>query len=274
MDLNDPVTVLNAATAPQFSICTLVTRPAEYEEMRRSFLERGFTDDIVEYLIVDNSQGNRADAYTAVNAFLQRARAPYIIICHQDVLLIADGIEALRARIREVEAIDSCWAVLGNAGSTPDGKLAIRISDPVATDQHPGNLPARANALDENFLTIRRDANLAVSRDLAGFHHYGYDLCIIADILGWSAWVIDFHLLHKSKGSFDSSFRQSKRALSEKYSRALRPRWVYGVVQSPVYITASPLLRRKAQLVYIYRKSLSRLRARLGLGKSRKTAFN
>lgn len=64
------------------------------------------------------------------------------------------------------------------------------------------------------------------SRDLSGFHLYGADICLVADVLGWSAWVIDFHIEHLSPGRKDASFAEAEVRFREKWSRALRPRWL------------------------------------------------
>ena len=70
---------------------------------------------------------------------------------------------------------------------------------------------------------------MPTSRDLHGFHLYGADLCLIADILGYSAYVVDFHLRHKSVGNKGSTFEVVRAELIEKYRRALR----YRVIGTP-----------------------------------------
>jgi hypothetical protein len=239
--------VLSPTDAPEFSICTLVTRHDEYAAMVENFRTHGFTDDVCEYLRVDNSAGNVLDGYEAVNIFLRRARGRHIVICHQDVLLLDDGADALRARLAELDAQAPDWGVCGNAGMTADGRPAIRITDPHAPDQRAGDpLPRQVVSLDENFLVVRNSANLAVSRDLRGFHHYATDLCIIADILGWSAHVIEFHLFHKSGGRFNDDFFRSREALQNKYKRALRSRWVHTISLTPIFISGIPRADRLA----------------------------
>src|SRR5476651_1268330 len=114
----------------RYSICTLVTRPAEYEEMVASFLRGGFAPELCEYVFIDNSKGNKADAYQAYNIFLNGARGEYIILCHQDVVLLKDGIQKLDGCIRELDKIDSSWAALGNAGGVKWGCVAMHITHP------------------------------------------------------------------------------------------------------------------------------------------------
>jgi hypothetical protein len=211
---------------PRFSICTLVTDHGEYAEMVGSFRAGGFDGADCEYLYLDNSEGNAFDAFKGSNIFLLEAAGDFIILCHQDVLLLEDGRAVLEARMAELDGLDPSWALCGNAGGTAAGELVMRISDPHGADQRWGTFPSRATALDENFIVVRRDANLALSHDLTGFHVYGADLCIIADVLGRSAWVIDFHLRHKSPGRYEPAFFAAVRDTEDKYRRAFRPRRV------------------------------------------------
>lgn len=212
--------------APSFSICTLVTDTTQYTEMANSFVRHGFTPDDCEFLYIDNTFANSADAYEGYNLFLTEAKGRIVILCHQDVEILEDDRNTLESRIAELELLDPDWALCGNAGGTSHGTLAVRISDPHGANMSTGEFPARVFALDENFIVVRRSANLALSHDLQGFHHYGADLCIVADILGFSAWVIDFHLLHKSGGNASGQYADSLPLVSRKWRRALRTRWV------------------------------------------------
>ncbi len=227
----------------RFSICTLVTDLDEYSEMVASFRERGFAGPDCEFLYLDNSASNAFDAFTGYNLFLMRASGDYLILCHQDVLLLDEGRSALEQRLAELDSLDPAWALCGNAGGVAGGKLAVRITDPHGPDQSTGTFPARAAALDENFILARRDANLALSHDLGGFHFYGTDLCIVADMLGRTAYVIDFHLRHKSAGKTDAGFYAARRAAIAKYRRAFRSRWI-GTTCTTFLVSGLPLLGR------------------------------
>lgn len=213
-----------AASRP-FSICTLVSRPEQYVAMTRSFKAAGFGEDC-EFLCIDNSRGNIADAFVGYNAFLREAKGEHIILTHQDVELAFDDRLVLEERLDALTATDCHWAVCGNSGGVTLGQLAIRITDPHGTDIRMGSFPQRVVALDENFMVVRRRANLCLSHDLSGYHFYGADLCAMAEIAGYSCYVIDFHLRHLSGGSIDTSFRVGATAFERKYGRAFRSRWV------------------------------------------------
>ncbi len=215
-----PIDAAQPRDAPRFTIATLVTDHAQYQAMVATFTARGFTPETCEFLYLDNSRAPAWDAYAGIARFMAMARAPHLILCHQDIRLLDDGADTLAARLAELDALDPAWALAGNAGGTAAGDLAIRISDPYGEDQRRGTLPARAASLDENFLVLNRAAPLGLSADLTGFHFYGAELCIQARIAGRSAWVIDFHLRHQSPGTKDASFKAAQARFEAKY-RAL-----------------------------------------------------
>ena len=224
----------------RYSICTLVTQPDLYAEMIESFRRHGFDEPDCEFLYLDNTHGNIFDAYSGNNMFLNVARGQFIILCHQDILLI-DGRANLDAALDNLSRLDSNWAACGNGGGNRLGEVTIRITDPHGADQRIGNFPAEVHSLDENFIIVRRSANLALSRDLEGFHFYGTDICLIADVLGHSCYVIDFHLRHKSAGVMDKRFFSVRKRLIRKYQRAFRSRWSTNTCTT-IFISGLPLL--------------------------------
>jgi hypothetical protein len=238
-----------------FSICTLVTRPDQYARMLASYRAAGFGDDC-EYLCIDNSRGNVYDAFSGYNAFLVEARGRYVVLTHQDVELSFDNRAVLEERLRDLDARDPDWAVCGNAGGVAVGEVALRISDPHGDDQVRGQLPQRVFTLDENFMVARRAANLCLSRDLAGYHMYGPDLCVMADVKGDTCWVIDFHLRHLSGGTLDDSFSTSTDAFERKWARAFRSRWIQTTVVA-IFLSGTRMVRNTAT---------SRIGRALGLG--------
>jgi hypothetical protein len=212
--------------APRYSIGTLVTSAEQYDAMRDSFTARGFDSGTCEFLYLDNRGPNQAGAYRGLNALLHAARGDYVILCHQDVRLLSDDIDTLDLRLTELSERDDDWALAGNAGGLAPGVLAHRISDPHGADRNSGNLPQRVMSLDENFIVVKRSARVGCSVNLEGFHFYGPDLCLNADMAGHSAWVIDFHLLHLSGGTKSLDFFAAEEAFRAKWSHALRPRWM------------------------------------------------
>ena len=251
-----------------YSICTFVTRFEQYRAAVKTFVDHGFSYNDCEYIYIDNSDKNQYDAYRGINKFLTTANGRYIIICHQDVLLVDDGREKLDAVLKELNRIDPSWGVCGNGGGMYPGRLALRLTDPHGDNQFTEPLPQRVSGLDENFLVVRRDANLAVSSDLKGFHLYGTDICIVARLLGYTAYVVDFHLRHLSSGAskYEPGFAELRAALIAKYRRVMRPRTAT-TTTTAVYLggsaAVSPVLN--AVLATGIPKRLGRLPKMLGL---------
>ncbi len=215
-----------AAGVPRYTIATLVNKPDQFAAMRETFSSGGFNAMNSEILYIDNSGPRQTGAYRGLNALINAARGRYVILCHQDVRLISDGIEKLDRCLADLDARDSVWALAGNAGGLAPGILAHRISDPHGADRNSGNLPQKVMSLDENFIVLKRGARIGCSADLEGFHFYGPDLCLNADVAGHTAWVIDFHLLHLSGGNKNDDFYRAEEAFRAKWSHALRPRWM------------------------------------------------
>lgn len=240
-----------AATQPRFSICTMVTDLPMYQQMLASFQQAGFVEPDCEFLWLDNSQRNIADAYTAIRRFLFEAQGQYIILCHQDILLNQDRLPQLEQCIAELDQLDLQWGLLGNAGGVSLGKIVHRISDPHGGNLNSGNFPHRVQALDENFILLKRSTNPGISSDLTGFHMYGLDLCLQAEIRGYHAYVVDFHLTHLGKGTRDASFYQQRDALIDKYQRVFAPTWLQTTC-TPLFVSGSrwlnKLLNRPTQI--------------------------
>lgn len=205
-----------------FSICTLVTDNDEYQLMKESFVEQGFEDDS-EYLVADNIGANKFNAYEAIRQFLLQGRGQYLIIVHQDVRC-DDNAEKLKAVLEELQQQDNMWAVCGNAGASGYKQLYYHINNNGDVRKSPG-LPARVSSLDENLLIVKNGTGLTVSADLHDFHLYGTDLCLVADFLGYSCYVVGFMVTHLSKGNLDHLETQVPHFISA-YSHKLRDRFV------------------------------------------------
>ncbi|MFC3561746.1 hypothetical protein [Pedobacter jamesrossensis] len=210
----------------EFSICTLVTRKHEYNEMLQSFIDKGFSDINSEYLFADNSTQNQFDAFSAINIFLKEAKGKYIIICHQDVVVNHDGFNELKNCIDKLDNLDPNWGVCGNAGAAGPNHIVYHISYPDGTFMNKGKFPLKVTGLDENFLLVKNSANLKVSNNLNGFHLYGTDLVLQAELNGYSSYVIPFNLTHKSRGNRDADFFKIRKELIEKYNNFFRTRWI------------------------------------------------
>jgi len=228
-----PLGAVNAAALmeterPRFSICSIVNRLAQYSEMVKSFQAGGFTAAAgCEFLYLDNATSNQYESYSGYNTFLRVARGQYVVLCHQDVFLIEDGFDRLNEVIEELNVLDPDWGLFGNSGGCWPCERAIRIRDQVGYDQFRGGpFPRKCHSLDENFIVVRADANLALSKDLRGFHLYGTELCLVAAGLGHQSYVADFYLYHAGEAKMDKTYGLIRSAMIRKYSRSAGMRMV------------------------------------------------
>jgi hypothetical protein len=226
----------------EFSICTLVTKIAEYQEMLESYRLAGFNNQNSEFLYIDNSEENNFEAYAGLNRFLREAKGKYVILCHQDVLINFHNIDDLRKRIIEIETLDSKWALLGNSGGINVKFAPIHLVEGNGNNLHEELLPLKTETFDENFIIVKSKANLALSNDLNGFHFYGTDICLIADILGFNSYIIDFKITHKGVGNADGEFDRLQVDIIKKYNRAFRSRFIATTAFSRFFISGNKVL--------------------------------
>jgi hypothetical protein len=213
------------APGPVFSVCSLVQSQEKYDRLLASFARAGFTSDNAEFLAADNRETNRFDGFSWHKALLAHARGRFVIFSHDDIELIDDGFDELLGWTRWLDEKDPNWLVAGIAGgvwhteSHPRPALALRITDKFGSNRRRGTLPARVESLDECFMLMRRSRPVISSYDIGGFHLYGADLCMQAELLGGSAWAIDFHLRHTGQGIAGGKYRSVRRRFVHKYQK-------------------------------------------------------
>lgn len=198
-----------------FRVCTIVNDFKQYKRFEESFSAAGFTDQNTIFQCLDNSESNVHEPYSAFNAVLEHSSEPYIIFCHQDIILDqGHDFDNLLDRVKEMDSLFPRWAVLGNAGVNTEFQAIRRITDPYGSD-HFMPLPQRVVSLDENFLILHPKTGVRFSSGLRGFHFYGPDICLNAMSRGNTCHVIDFHLTHISGGNYDRRFSAAKVAFEE-----------------------------------------------------------
>jgi len=168
-------TLLAADYPVVFSVCCLVTQYSEYAALRDALKKQGFDESNCEFLVCDNSSGNRGSAFDAIRAFLRQARGKYVLIIHQDAIPL-ESAEALLGVIAQVEEHDPDWGVIGNCGRQTGGRavLALEIEGRVT---RVGTPFVPVAAVDENMILVRNGTGITVSKYGEGFHMYAFDLC-------------------------------------------------------------------------------------------------
>lgn len=229
-----------------FHICTIANKLEQYEEMKTSFIEAGFDESKCRYSVFDNTKNNIYEPYSTINYVIANTEEPYIIFCHQDVLINqGHGFDQLLKVLKELDQLDPNWAVAGNSGINNNYEHIVKITDPHNTPLWSAGFPQRVYSLDENFFVIKSDANIGCSYELKGFHLYVTDLCLNAILKGYSCYVIDFHLTHLSPGNIRQDFWD----LQTKFQKRWRREFSFGYLQTP---STSMFLSKNNAIQYIF----------------------
>ena len=216
-----------------FSVCSLVRDVDRYAKLLDTFERHGFTPENSEFFAADNRESNQFDGYNWHRRLHPECSGEYIIFCHEDVELLDDGFDRLLEKLRDLDRTDPKWLVVGVAGCAwrhdngEKRRQVLRITDPSGSDRKFGELPGRVESLDECFIVVRRDSPIFGSYDLEGFHYYGADLCLMAELAGGRAYAIDFHLKHTGRGKRGPAFRECRTAFAQKYSKLFPGREMY-----------------------------------------------
>lgn len=209
-----------------YTFGTLVTNASEYDKMKQSFIDAGFTESDCEYLYIDNINGNTMCGFQGLNEVLKQAKGKYIILLHQDITAV-DSRKVLEEKIKQLDEIDPNWALLGTSGASGRQEFNLFGTDIYGKTIKVGKFPSKVYSLDEVFILTKNEARLSFSRDVTGFHYYGVDICTIADIIGYSAYVIDYNTIHVgSNTGRQHDFFQCQNRVLRKYRRALRDRFL------------------------------------------------
>ena len=162
-----------------------------------------------------------SSAAQAYNSGKEASASDVIIFAHQDVYFPQCWFESLARSITAISAQDPDWGVLGVFGISLSGAEAGHL---YSTGLRrvlgcPFEGPIKVSTLDEVVLVVRRSSGLQFDEKLPGFHLYGADICLEAQLKGLKCYVISAFCVHNSNG-LDQ--------LPPAYSRAyfyLRDKW-------------------------------------------------
>jgi hypothetical protein len=233
MTLTPRYVTLDRADGPHFTICTLLRSQQKYIRLLASFAKAGFDSSNSEFLAADNREVNGFDGYDWQKTLLMQARGRFVIFCHDDIELLDAGFSELLTALNALDLNQPDWLLAGVAGGRYQPRkhhrpfLRMHISDPFGDDRRMGAVPGRVETLDECFILMRRTRPVIGSYDLGGFHFYGPDLCLQAELLGGSAHVIDFHLRHHGGGTKDDSYLAARERFVRKYSAIFPGRFLH-----------------------------------------------
>lgn len=192
-----------------FSIITLVYNLDEYREFCES-LRYQIGSYSVEVIGIPNFFNLFESAYKGLNTAADTANGKHIIFCHDDIVVPKDWLYRIRKNILELDAMNTRWGVLGPAGVFLDNDhsayFLLDESMQPMWQKDPTILHDKTryeiSSLDELCLITKRSNSLRFSdKNLSGFHFYGVNLCLEAQIKGYKNFSIDAYCHHKSDGN-------------------------------------------------------------------------
>jgi len=144
-------------------------------------------------LLLTRGAKSAAEVY---NAAFDKAEHELIVFLHQDVYLPGNWTELFQTKYAEaVEQFENV-GVVGLYGVSEAGRYG-RIRTFGVPLFEPSPLPARVRVLDELLLAMPRSSTLRFDPTL-GFHLYGSDIALQAEVAGSSVVVVDAEAHHNS----------------------------------------------------------------------------
>jgi hypothetical protein len=191
-----------------------------------------------EWIVIDNT-GNRLSPHISKLYVEAQARAAndLVFFFHQDVYIPAEWERSFFKALRELEALDPNWGVLGAVGVPQDGSPGLygHWSDPHAPNpQYSGPLPREVSSLDELWLGIRKRRGLCFDPKLPGFHCYGIDISLAAASRGFRSYAVDAFVAHKYKDSSGAPIKTA--TASKKIMQRSSPEFVQAAKISKDYV--------------------------------------
>lgn len=220
---------------PGFEPISFVVAVNDRDELRHNLLSSPVAaSPDHEWILVEN-EGNRRHSNISklYHEAMGRARNDLVFFLHQDVFLPEGWEERLFAQLAEVEGRDPLWGVVGAVGALPpipgaSKELRGHWCDP-SGHYRLGPLPCEVEALDEQWLGVRKRSGVGFDPDLPGFHCYGIDLSLAAREKGLKSYALDAFVWHKhrdSSGHIVASREDSpkiRRRWSEDFMREFKP---------------------------------------------------
>jgi len=194
------------------ALVSLVNRPAEHAECRKSLLRGGEDPRVAGWHVIHpNERG--WNAAQGLNAGLDAAAGDWVVLVHQDVRFPPGWIDRFT---EQVGALPGTVAVVGAAGTTRAGTFRGHLVDPNGHCFWP---PPAADVLtlDECLLAVRGGGTLRFDPLVPGFHCYGAELCLRAAAEGRGIRTIDAPVLHLSTGRLDAAYAAASKYVLEKW---------------------------------------------------------
>jgi len=216
---------------PNFEPITFIVSVNDQKELEENLLASPVAQsDRHQWLLVDNTGNRRYQSISRLYAEnARKAENDLVFFLHQDLYLPPGWEERFFRSLLELEVMDHHWGVIGGVGAvimeqqdpTRPKELRGHWCDPHGYHRM-GPLPAEVEALDEQWLGVRKSRGPEFDPDLPGFHCYGIDLSLSAREAEMKSYAIDAFVWHKFRDP------QGNLILSRENSPKIATRWQEG----------------------------------------------
>lgn len=190
-------------------------------------------------------------ASIAYNEGLEMCSTRIVVFAHQDVYLPQPWLQQLHHAIKEIEARDPNWAVIGVFGVSGEGRhvghcWSSGLNQVLGA---PFDCPQQVVSIDELVIILNRSSGLRFDEKLPGFHLYGTDIVQTAISCGFGAYVVHAPVVHNSRPvkSLVGPYTAAYRYMQQKWKDVLPiPTTVVPVTQF-AYPLFRTVLRKKVK---------------------------
>ena len=226
-DSEERVNLLNRqrATSEELEPVSFIVSVNDREELEANLLDSPVAQSPRhEWILVDDDGSARGISETYHRA-AQHAKNDLLFFMHQDLYLPRGWEERVAIGLRELESLDPHWGVLGAVGAMSalengDAPKELRghWCDPNGYFRF-APLPHEVDALDEQWLGLRKSRGVGFDPELPGVHCYGMDISLAAREQGFKSYAIDAFVWHKYRD------RNGDLIQCPQDSKKIRERW-------------------------------------------------
>ncbi|MFC1540784.1 glycosyltransferase family 2 protein [Candidatus Margulisiibacteriota bacterium] len=177
-------------------LCTYYDKTIFNRHAQKSILEQDFKVGDVEFLTIDNSNGQFSSAGQAYNDKAFGAKGEYLIFVHQDVSLLSPNWLTVLTRL-----VNACqFGIAGCSGVSASGQRLGFIKDRKTIWGRPFCSPEEAQTIDESIMIIPKSVFVALGGfdPSLGWNSYGTDLSLKCLEQKMKVLVLPLFLWHDS----------------------------------------------------------------------------
>ena len=197
---------------------SLVVVSNDEPSLQRNLLASEMVRDQLVDLHIDR---NAPSASVAYNQALDNCEADIVIFAHQDVYFPPGWEQLLENAIKEVEQVDTDWALLGPIGISHQAEHVGNVwsTSLGAIVGQTVNKPEPVQSFDELVIVLRRSSGVRFDDALPEFHLYGTDIVQNALAMGKGAYVCQLPVVHNDR------FHDRLRSDFAKAYKYIRSKW-------------------------------------------------